>query len=69
MVLLNWLFLDELIFQPLIKNLADIIARKDDRYVALGWCILVRSLVEYESVASEFSSNGTEICIYKLKCC
>uniref|UniRef100_A0A6J1DCN8 Uncharacterized protein LOC111019538 n=1 Tax=Momordica charantia TaxID=3673 RepID=A0A6J1DCN8_MOMCH len=58
MVLLNWLFLEELIFQPLIKNLADIIARKDDRYVALGWCILVRSLVEYESVASEFSSNG-----------
>ncbi|XP_038882126.1 uncharacterized protein LOC120073376 isoform X2 [Benincasa hispida] len=58
MVLLNWLFLDELIFQTLIKNLADIIVRKDDRYVALGWCILVRSLVEYESVPCELPLNG-----------
>ncbi|XP_022967683.1 uncharacterized protein LOC111467138 [Cucurbita maxima] len=58
MVLLNWLFLDELTFQSLIKNLADIIVRKDDRYVALGWCILVRSLVEFESVPSELSLNG-----------
>lgn len=58
MVLLNWLFLDECIFQSLIKNFAEIIVRKDDRYVSLGWCVLVRSLVEYESVASEFSLNG-----------
>ncbi|XP_023543535.1 uncharacterized protein LOC111803391 isoform X3 [Cucurbita pepo subsp. pepo] len=58
MVLLNWLFLDELTFQSLIKNLADIIVRKDDRYVALGWCILVRSLVEFESVPTELSLNG-----------
>ncbi|CAK9319331.1 unnamed protein product [Citrullus colocynthis] len=58
MVLLNWLFLDELIFRTLIKNLADIIVRKDDRYVALGWCILVRSLVEFESVPCELSLNG-----------
>ncbi|XP_011653934.1 uncharacterized protein LOC101210197 isoform X2 [Cucumis sativus] len=57
-VLLNWLFLDELIFLTLIKNIADIIVRKDDRYVALGWCILVRSLVEFESVPCELPLNG-----------
>ncbi|XP_008442244.1 uncharacterized protein LOC103486160 isoform X1 [Cucumis melo] len=58
LVLLNWLFLDELTFQTLIKNIADIIVRKDDRYVALGWCILVRSLVEFESVPCELPLNG-----------
>lgn len=61
LVLLNWLFLDELTFQTLIKNIADIIVRKDDRYVALGWCILVRSLVEFESVPCELPLNGSTI--------
>ena len=60
-MLLNWLFLDELIFLTLIKNIADIIVRKDDRYVALGWCILVRSLVEFESVPCELPLNGSSI--------
>ncbi|CAL5362892.1 unnamed protein product [Camellia sinensis] len=46
MLLFNWLFQDEIIFQALATNLAGIIRRKEDRYIALGWCILVRGLVD-----------------------
>ncbi|RVW16552.1 hypothetical protein CK203_069319 [Vitis vinifera] len=58
MVLLNWLFQDELLFQALARGLADIILRKEDRYIALGWCTLVRGLVEYEITMDQFSNNG-----------
>lgn len=58
MVLLNWLFQDELLFQALARGLADIISRKEDRYIALGWCTLVRGLVEYEITMDQFSNNG-----------
>ncbi|XP_057438694.1 uncharacterized protein LOC130730649 isoform X1 [Lotus japonicus] len=50
MILLSWLFQDELLFVPVAEALAGIVARKrDDRYVLFGWCLLVRSLVEYDS--------------------
>ncbi|KAM7263746.1 hypothetical protein ACFE04_001429 [Oxalis oulophora] len=52
-ILLDWLFRDEVIFQVLAMNLANIITRKDDRYIAFGWCTLVRSLLEYESHADQ----------------
>ena len=58
MVLLNWLFQDELLFQALARGLTDIILRKEDRYIALGWCTLVRGLVEYEISMDQFSNNG-----------
>ncbi|GMP97323.1 hypothetical protein CsSME_00045624 [Camellia sinensis var. sinensis] len=58
MILFNWLFQDEIIFQALATNLAGIIRRKDDRYIALGWCILVRGLVEYEISMKQFINNG-----------
>ncbi|KAA8517047.1 hypothetical protein F0562_017135 [Nyssa sinensis] len=58
LILLNWLFQDELLFQALAANLAGIILRKDDHYVALGWCTLVRGLVEYEKNMNQFITNG-----------
>ncbi|XP_021893322.1 uncharacterized protein LOC110811211 isoform X2 [Carica papaya] len=56
--LFNWLFQDELLFEAVAVNLADIISRKDDRYIALGWCTLVRDLVEYESHTDQYLING-----------
>ncbi|GMP97063.1 hypothetical protein CsSME_00045462 [Camellia sinensis var. sinensis] len=58
MILFNWLFQDEIIFQALATNLAGIIRRKEDQYIALGWCILVRGLVEYEITMKQFINNG-----------
>ncbi|KAJ7972235.1 putative ARM repeat superfamily protein [Quillaja saponaria] len=58
MVLINWLFQDELLFEAMAKYLADVIMRKDDRYLSLGWCILVRRLVEYESYTDQFTFDG-----------
>ncbi|XP_065855835.1 uncharacterized protein [Euphorbia lathyris] len=58
MILINWLFQDEFLFQAVARNLADIIARKDDRYIALGWCILILNMVEYESFMDQYSLNG-----------
>ncbi|KAL5744037.1 hypothetical protein ACOSQ2_027153 [Xanthoceras sorbifolium] len=58
MILLNWLFKDELLSQVLASNLANIILRKDDRYVTLGWCTLVRGLLEHENVTDQQLVNG-----------
>lgn len=49
MILLNWLFQDELLFEPVAVALAGVVAGKHDRYLLLGWCLLLRNLVEYES--------------------
>ncbi|KAL8489605.1 hypothetical protein ACS0TY_025004 [Phlomoides rotata] len=57
-ILLNWLFQDEIFCGVILRNLADIISRRDDRYVALGWCILGRRLVEYENVISKVLTNA-----------
>ncbi|CAH2063814.1 unnamed protein product [Thlaspi arvense] len=46
MILLNWLFEDEVLFQDVSRNLSEIISRNEDRFLALGWCLLIRSLVE-----------------------
>ncbi|KAL0359508.1 UNVERIFIED_CONTAM: hypothetical protein Sangu_0800200 [Sesamum angustifolium] len=59
MILLNWLFQDEILFQYTMRNLAGIISKRDDHYVALGWCILGRSLIEYESVVNNVPINGS----------
>ncbi|CAA0837450.1 ARM repeat superfamily protein, partial [Striga hermonthica] len=56
LILLNWLYQDEVLFQVMARNMAAIISRRDDRYVALGWCFLGRSLIEYENVV-DFSVN------------
>ncbi|KAJ8437532.1 hypothetical protein Cgig2_027607 [Carnegiea gigantea] len=58
MILLNWLFQDEALFTSLANDLANIISRREDRYIALGWCRLVRSLVEYENRMAQFLKNG-----------
>ncbi|EYU18758.1 hypothetical protein MIMGU_mgv1a000625mg [Erythranthe guttata] len=58
LILLNWLFQDEVLFQVTVTNLAAVISRRDDRYVALGWCILGRSLIEYENVAKNVATNA-----------
>lgn len=57
-ILLNWLFQDEILFQALAKNLAGIISRRNDHYIALGWCILARSLVEFDSIMGKLITNG-----------
>ncbi|KAG6694135.1 uncharacterized protein LOC122276108 isoform X3 [Carya illinoinensis] len=58
LILINWLFQDELLFQALATSLANVFVRKEDRYIALGWCILVRNLLEYESSSSQYSMIG-----------
>lgn len=58
MILLNWLFLDEGLFQVVVRNLAGIISRMDDRYVALGWCFLGRRLIEYENAENNLETSG-----------
>ncbi|XP_015899000.3 uncharacterized protein LOC107432388 [Ziziphus jujuba] len=58
MLLLNWLFQDEFLFQAIATNLAKIIATKDDRFIALGWCTLVRGLLEFESATNQYPLNG-----------
>jgi hypothetical protein len=61
MTLINWLFQDEFVFEAVAMDLTNIIERKEDRYVALGWCILVRGLVEYENFTEQHTLNGNEI--------
>ncbi|XP_057488030.1 uncharacterized protein LOC130774052 isoform X2 [Actinidia eriantha] len=58
MILLNWLYQDETLFQATAVNLANIIWRKEDHYITLGWCILVRGLVEYEITMKRFMNTG-----------
>lgn len=60
MLLLNWLFQDEFLFQAIATNLAKIIATKDDRFIALGWCTLVRGLLEFESATNQYPLNGNK---------
>ncbi|KAG2258537.1 hypothetical protein Bca52824_077831 [Brassica carinata] len=58
MILLNWLFQDELLFQGVSRNLSQIISRNEDRFLALGWCLLIRSLVESEDTGDQGFWNG-----------
>ncbi|XP_043692010.1 uncharacterized protein LOC122642563 isoform X2 [Telopea speciosissima] len=58
MILLNWLFQDELIFQALASNFGEIIVKKEDHYIALGWCTLMHGLVDYEITMNKFSNSG-----------
>ncbi|PIN16692.1 hypothetical protein CDL12_10657 [Handroanthus impetiginosus] len=58
LILLNWLFQDEILFQAILRNLAAIISRKDDRYVALGWCMLGRNIMECENVVNNAATNA-----------
>ncbi|KAF8102152.1 hypothetical protein N665_0201s0435 [Sinapis alba] len=58
MILLNWLFQDEVLFQGVSRNLCEVISRKEDRFLALGWCLLIRSLVESEDTGDQGFWNG-----------
>ncbi|CAH8362130.1 unnamed protein product [Eruca vesicaria subsp. sativa] len=58
MILLNWMFQDEVLFQGVSRNLCEIILRKEDRFLALGWCLLIRSLVEWEDSGDQGFWNG-----------
>ncbi|XP_058738287.1 uncharacterized protein LOC131610375 isoform X1 [Vicia villosa] len=58
LILLNWLFQDELIFVPVAEALASIITRNHDRYLLFGWCLLLRSLVDYESSVHQSMLGG-----------
>ncbi|KAH6823431.1 xyloglucanase 113 [Perilla frutescens var. hirtella] len=55
-ILLNWLFQDEIFLEAIMRNVSDIISRRDDHYVALGWCILGCSLIEYENIVRDVST-------------
>ncbi|KAK2416394.1 hypothetical protein QL285_038791 [Trifolium repens] len=57
-ILLNWLFQDELIFVPVAEALASIITRKNDRYLLFGWCLLLRSIVDYDSSVHQSMLSG-----------
>ncbi|XP_050227976.1 uncharacterized protein LOC126677419 isoform X2 [Mercurialis annua] len=58
MILINWLFQDGFLFQGVARNLCDVIVRKDDRFIALAWCVLIRSLVEFENFVDHYALNG-----------
>lgn len=58
MILLNWLFQDDDVFQSLATNFASILLRKDDHYISLGWCILARDLVEDEITKEQLQTSG-----------
>ncbi|KAL6505989.1 hypothetical protein OROHE_022708 [Orobanche hederae] len=58
LILLNWLFQDEVLLKAIVRNMADIICRRDDHYMALGWCFLGRSLIEYENIVNNVSVNA-----------
>ncbi|KAL1209878.1 hypothetical protein V5N11_033951 [Cardamine amara subsp. amara] len=58
MLLLNWLFQDEVLFQAVSRNLSKIIVRNEDRFLQLGWCLLIRSLVECEDAGDQGFWNG-----------
>ncbi|KAK6124641.1 hypothetical protein DH2020_041613 [Rehmannia glutinosa] len=60
LILLNWLFQDEVLFQAIVRNMAAIILKRDDRYLALGWCFLGCSLIEYENVVGNASVNDCQ---------
>lgn len=60
MVLLNWLFQDDFIFQAIVEGLAKIVSTKDDRFIVLGWCTLVRALLDYETTVTQFPMNGNK---------
>uniref|UniRef100_A0A6N2JZZ3 Uncharacterized protein n=1 Tax=Salix viminalis TaxID=40686 RepID=A0A6N2JZZ3_SALVM len=66
MIIINWLFQDEFVFEAVAMDLANIIERKEDRYVALGWCILVRGLLEYENFMEQYTLNGIRDNYYAL---
>ncbi|KAF5193760.1 Arm repeat superfamily protein, partial [Thalictrum thalictroides] len=57
LILLNWLFKDELVFKALGVNLANIVMRKDDHYINLGWCTLIRGLIDSETTMN-LNSNA-----------
>lgn len=58
MILLNWLFQDEVLFQALSRNLSNIISRNEDRFLALGWCLLIRRLVECDDTGDQSFWHG-----------
>uniref|UniRef100_A0A1J3GQ58 Uncharacterized protein n=1 Tax=Noccaea caerulescens TaxID=107243 RepID=A0A1J3GQ58_NOCCA len=58
MILLNWLFQDEVLFQAISRNLSNIISRNEDKFLALGWCLLVRGIVESVDNGDQSFWNG-----------
>ncbi|KAI3911793.1 hypothetical protein MKW92_045211 [Papaver armeniacum] len=66
LILLNWLFEDELLFEAVAVDLVTIIKRKDDRYIALGWCTLIRALVEHGITKKQSSDIGIQVKHQKL---
>ncbi|GAB2233247.1 hypothetical protein Droror1_Dr00002466 [Drosera rotundifolia] len=58
MILLNWLLQDKSLFESLARNLANLINFKEDHYIALGWCILVRDLVDYDKSVVQHQMSG-----------
>ncbi|KAI3891549.1 hypothetical protein MKX03_033096 [Papaver bracteatum] len=66
LILLNWLFEDELLIEAVAADLVTIIKRKDDRYIALGWCTLIRALVEHVITKKQSSDIGIQVKHQKL---
>lgn len=57
-MLLTWLFQDDLVFQDLSSALLEIIMRKDDHFIALGWCTLIRGLLDHGLSMDQSSDTG-----------
>lgn len=56
--LLNWLYQDESVSRSFTQNLISIISRKEDHYIAYGWCNLVRDLLDSEPLTKQYLMNG-----------
>ncbi|KAL5981987.1 hypothetical protein ACLOJK_016054 [Asimina triloba] len=60
LILLNWLFEDDLLFEAVSINLAEIVSRKEDHYISFGWCTLVRALLDTEINPLKVSDIGKQ---------
>lgn len=64
MILLDWLFQDELLFQYIAGNLVEMVSTKEDRFITLGWCTFVRGILEHERAMNQYPMNGEKIYMF-----
>ncbi|KAH9302150.1 hypothetical protein KI387_013733, partial [Taxus chinensis] len=60
LVLLQWLSQSEEVFIALVGSLEKILLERGDNHIILGWCIVVRELVEKDFIDFKSSNAGTQ---------
>lgn len=54
----RWLFAKMNLVSPLAKSLASVAMTSQENRVKLGWCVIVRELIEKEALLYLFPSDG-----------